>query len=60
MGRGFTEETQNVNGTMTTTLFAVGNVSNDGSIIECVVSELDMLQTLSDLASLTVQGEYCC
>ena len=57
--RGFTAETEDTSGIVSTTLFAVANVSNNGSSIECVVSEINMLQTLSDIASLTVQGEYC-
>ena len=57
--RGFTEEAQNLDGIISTTLFALGSVSNNGSSIECVVLEIGNLQTLSDVASLTVQGKHC-
>ena len=53
--RGFTE-VQNVDDTFTTTLFAQGFVSNNGSMIQCAVLNIDMLHTLSDIASLTVEG----
>ena len=59
--RGFTEEVQNVDeGIITTTLFALGNTSNNGSRIQCALENTDMLQTISDFAILTVQGLYSC
>ena len=56
--RGFTAQLQNSDGRMTTTLFAEGFVTNNGSMIQCAVLNNDMLQSFSDIASLTVQGQW--